>query len=154
MNLWIDAVTDRTQTDVNYVKTQISKGYANFSDDEKTEWLAGLKGAINTSDLERIQNNISILNDVLELGLTILDVADMPQKDLYQNIMENTATIREKAPIIHSTTPEAPAMPLNTYSKWNNIEQILLDIYVILHNNFYHYAGEAYYAGDEIGLLL
>ena len=67
---WEPPVTDRTQTDVNYAKELIAIGWNNMTAEQRTEYLAGLKGCINTSDLSRIENNIQILIDVLELDNT------------------------------------------------------------------------------------
>ena len=71
MLLWIEAVTDRSQNDVYRVLELLEKGWKNFADSEKREWSAGMKGSLNISDLTRIQNNIQLLSDVLELNLTV-----------------------------------------------------------------------------------
>lgn len=55
MLLWQQAVTDRAQSDVDRVLELLEKGWQNFTDDEKTEWSDGMKGAINTSDLGKRQ---------------------------------------------------------------------------------------------------
>ena len=55
MILWKDAVTDRRQSDVEYVLELLEKGWENFTDDEKAAWNNGLKGAQNRTDYERIQ---------------------------------------------------------------------------------------------------
>lgn len=74
MLLWKQAVTDRTQSDVNRILELLEKGWQNFTEDEQSEWRAGMKGALNKSDLLRIQNNVAILNDVLELGLEVFNL--------------------------------------------------------------------------------
>lgn len=153
MLLWQLTVTDRAQSDVNRVLELLEKGWQNFSDDEKNEWNIGLKGALNASDLERIQNNILLLSDILEIGLTVSKVPKLWTESLFQEILENVAAIR-KAYIVYTFTPEIPEVPLNTYEKWNDIEQILEDVYTILLNNFCYYCGNEIYAGDETGLLL
>ena len=68
---WKNAVTDRTQSDVERVLELLKKGWHSFTEEEKETWQKGLKGALNRSDLERIQNNVQLLSDVLELDLTI-----------------------------------------------------------------------------------
>lgn len=152
MLLWQNPVTDRTQSDVERVLELLKKGWQNFTDDEKTEWNVGMKGALNASDLERVQNNIQLLSDVLELDLSVPAVPEPPDETFYELIRSNTSCIRG-AYCIHSTTPETPDAPLNTYSKWNDIEKILADVYEILLNNFHYYCGEIY-AGEDTGLLL
>lgn len=153
MILWQNPVTDRTQDDVERVLKLLEKGWQNFSDEEKTEWSAGMKGALNATDLERIQNNIRLLSDVLELDLSVSAVPEIPDEIFYEAVRVNIASIRG-AYCIHTTTPETPEAPLNTFSKWNDIERILADVYEILLNNFHYYCGSEIYAGDDIGLLL
>lgn len=153
MILWQNPVTDRTQSDVERVLELLEKGWQDFSDKEKTEWSAGMKGALNVTDLERIQNNIQLLSDVLELDLSVSAVPEIPDETFYELVRNNTECIRG-AYCIHATTPETPEAPLNTFSKWNEIEQILADVYEILLNNFHYYCGSEIYAGDDTGLLL
>lgn len=153
MLLWIEAVTDRSQSDIYRVLELLEKGWKNFTDSEKREWYAGMKGTLNTSDLIRIQNNIQLLSDVLELNLTVSDVPEIPTVTLFGEIRENTGKIRS-AYCIHSTTPIVPEEPVNTFEKWNDIEKILSDVYEILLNNFHYYCGTEIYAGESSGLLL
>ena len=151
--LWKDAIVDRDISDVERVKELLNKGWRNFSDEEKAEWSGEMKGALNTSDLERIQNNIQLLSDVLELEIVTDAVPELPTPVFYEQILINTEMIRN-AYCIHETTPITPETPLNTYQKWNDIEKILLDVYEILLNNFHYYCGSEIYAGDATGLLL
>lgn len=153
MLLWIEAVTDRSQSDVYRVLELLKKGWKDFSDSEKQEWSAGMKGSLNASDLERVQNNIQLLSDVLELNLAVSEVSEFPTVSLFNEIRENTGKIRN-AYCIHSTTPIVPNEPLNTFEKWNDIERILDDVYKILLNNFHYYCGTEIYAGESNGLLL
>ena len=153
MLLWIEAVTDRSQSDVYRVLELLKKGWKDFSDSEKQEWSAGMKGSLNASDLERVQNNIQLLSDVLELNLAVSEVPEFPTVSLFNEIRENTGKIRN-AYCIHSTTPIVPDEPLNTFEKWNDIERILDDVYKILLNNFHYYCGTEIYAGESNGLLL
>lgn len=153
MLLWKQTVTDRTQGDVNRVLELLEKGWQNFSDEEKNEWKDGLKGALNVSDLERIQNNIQLLSDVLEIGLNVSVVPELWTESFFQEILDNVEVIR-KAYTVYTFTPQTPQMPLSTYEVWNDIEQILTDVHTILLNNFCYYCGNEIYAGDETGLLL
>lgn len=153
MLLWQQTVTDRAQSDVERIYELLEKEWQNFKDDEKTEWKNGIKGALNKSDLERIQNNTQLLSDVLEIELTVSTVPELPTQSFYAQIIQNTEAIRD-AYCIHSTTPVTPQEPLNTYQKWNDIERILTDVYTILLNNFHYYCGNEIYSGDDTGLLL
>lgn len=159
---WISPVYDRTQADVDKVKQLNDIGYFNMTSAQQTEWLTDLKGALNESDLLRIENNVQILSDVLELDLTTYDgnIPEIPRTTYYTNLKNNVAAIRGTG-YIHADTPTVPNNPYNSYQKINDIEKILFDIHEILSDNFYHfchstsdtpYAG--IYAGEGIGLLL
>ena len=155
MNLWIEPITDRTEEDVKKASEMAATGWEKLTDSEKEEWKAGLKGALNNSDLLRIETDIQILADVLELPLTTYadGIPELPRESYFGNLLSNIEAIRQ-ASAIHSDTPKAPENPVNDYEKINDIEKILSDIYGILMNNFHYYAGNEIYAGDEFGLLL
>lgn len=151
--LWKNAVTDRTQSDVERVVELLKKGWQSFTHEEKETWQKGLKGSLNRADLERIQNNVQLLSDVLELDLVVEEIPEIPKVNFYNTLATNVEAIRG-AYCIHADTPPTPQAPLNTYEKWNDIEKILLDVYGILLNNFSYYCGNEIYAGDATGLLL
>lgn len=150
----VPAVTDRTEEDVKKVKEYRLRGWTNLSEAEKAEWLQGMKGSLNVEDINRIEYNIQLLSDVLELNLTTkqFSITDIPNESDYARIQNNVMAVRQ-AYVVHADTPNAPQIPLNSYRKINDLEKILLDVYEILKNNFFHYAGEIY-AGDEIGAVL
>ncbi len=153
MENWEKAVTDRSQNDVDHVLELLKKGWKNFSQNEKREWMSGMKGALNQSDMQRIQNNTKLLSDVLELELMIKEVPVHPTEDFFISVIKNTEAIRS-AYVIHKNTPKTPKTPINTYQKLNDIEKILDDVHSILLNNFNFYCGTEIYAGDKTGLLL
>lgn len=67
---WIDSVYDRTNLDLTNLKNIINKvkvgGYKSLSSDEQSYWLADLvKGALNYTDLNRIENNMKELQEFL-----------------------------------------------------------------------------------------
>lgn len=152
---WEPPVTDRTQTDVNYAKELIAIGWNNMTAEQRTEYLAGLKGCINTSDLSRIENNIQILIDVLELDKTshVGVVPEFPTANYFLDMKLNVAAIRA-AYCVHADTPEVPELPYNTWQKYNDIEKILTDVYEVVSAQMNYYAGTEIYAGDTVGLLL
>ena len=153
MRLWENEITDRTKADVARVKALMEKRWEEFTAEEQAEWLSGLKGAINTSDLERIINNIELLVEVLELPIEVVALPDIPGVSFQAQLVGNVEKIRAGYGV-KSTTPQTPSIPLNTYNKWNDIERILADVYDLLLNNFSYYCGGEIYAGDEIGFLL
>lgn len=155
MNLWIKPITDRTEADVKKASEMATTGWDNLTDFEKEEWKAGLKGTLNNSDLLRIETDIKILADVLELPLTTYadGIPEFLSESYFDNLLSNIRAIRQ-ASAIHSDTPKVPESPANDYEKINDIEKILSDIYEILMNNFHYYTGNEIYAGDVFGLLL
>lgn len=161
---WIEPVTDRTQADVDRAKYLIEKGYSNLTEDERTEWNAGLKGCLNASDLSRILNNIEILRQVLELNIpaTDLNVPYTPVQSWFSyNVLWRVQMIRE-AYSTYDTTPQTPGYHGGggfytidyTYQDINDVEQILKDVHDIIESNFYYLNIDEVTMGDEVGLIL
>ena len=62
---WIAPITNRTQEDVDLVIQYEKIGYDNFTTEQKVVWNAGMIGALNASDLNRIEGNIQYLANLL-----------------------------------------------------------------------------------------
>lgn len=152
---WKREVTNRSQSDVFRIKALLEKGWISMDDSERTEWLSGMKGSLNRSDLERIENNVQLLSDVLELDLTTYfdEIPDIPTQTYFSTLLSNVESIRN-AYSIHQTTPVTPEAPVNSFEKINAIEQILADVHGILLNNFSYYCGTEIYSGELTGMLL
>lgn len=148
-------MTDRTQEDVDRVADLMNKGWTGMTVEERQEWLAGLKGSLNKIDIERIENNVQLMSDVLELDLTTYHgkLPEYPDESYFERLLSNVAAIRA-AYCVHEDTPEVPEKPVNGYQKINDIEKILSDIHLILLSNFSYHCGNEICAGDSIGLLL
>ncbi len=58
-------ITDRTQADVERVRTLSAKGWASMTDEERAEWAAGMKGAYNVTDLNRVESAVEYLAGLL-----------------------------------------------------------------------------------------
>ena len=56
---------------------------------------------------------------------------EIPNVSYYQ-ILEDTMGSLISYGYGYQTTPQLPSRPYNTYQKWNDIEKILLDIYLVL----------------------
>lgn len=151
---WMPPVTDRTQADVDHARALITTGWENLTADQKSEYLAGLKGCLNISDLFRIENNIQILIDVLELENTshVGAVPEFPTDTYFSDMQSNVSAIRA-AYCVHADTPTVPELPYNTWEKINAVERILADVYEVLSAQFVYYTGEIY-SGESIGLIL
>lgn len=151
---WIAPVTDREADDVAHAKEICSIAWRDMTDAQREEYRAGLKGCINRPDFERIENNVQILLDVLEIGSESF-VGAVPEyltEDYFNRLKTNLNAIRE-AFFVHADTPGVPELPYNTWQKYNDIEKILADVYEVVSSQFHYFTGEIY-AGDETGLLL
>lgn len=60
-----ELITDRSQADVDRVNALALKGWAKMTQAEREEWLAGLKGAYNASDLNRVESAVATLAEQL-----------------------------------------------------------------------------------------
>jgi hypothetical protein len=56
-----ELITDRTERDVERAKALLSKPYSEWSEEERTKFEDGMKGAYNVSDLTRVGNATSFL---------------------------------------------------------------------------------------------
>jgi hypothetical protein len=149
--------TDRTQFDVDRVNALAKKGWENMTAEERSEWNNGLKGAYNYTDLNRVQTAVRYLQDRLagagyhvELSnaktWTLQDVPTMGDMAEY---LADIRAIRE-ALTLYRTTPSVPDTMVGlTYTKANQIEQILFDVDVLLSNviSSFVYSGE-FYGGE------
>lgn len=153
--LWQDAVTDRKQSDIDTVNSLKNIPWDAMTAEQKTAWSRGLKGAMNKADFERIENNIHLLSQVLELDLITYDgnIPYIPTISYWQNLLSNVETIRTSYSI-HSDTPTTPELPVNRFTQINDIEKILMDVYEIILSNFFYESIDEVTMGDEIGLVL
>lgn len=145
-------ITDRTQADVDRVLELSAKGWAGMSAEEQAEWSAGLKGAYNAGDLNRVQEAMEYLAGAFEsYGYAVTlqpvptwSVGEIPTEEQMAAYLANVTALRAVLDM-PSTTPAVPAdMALLTYIEANNIEQILADINQLLANA----AAAWYYSGD------
>ena len=145
-------IYDRTEEDVSRVKELTEKYLSGtITEAEKAEWYGDMKGALNLSDLNRVESNLSVIAGVLDLSITTKTwlIGNIPRESDYQRICDNLQALRNAMPAVN--TPEVPNPPLNTYQKWNDIERIIFNIYDSLMD--YDYAGSEIYAGEGVGTL-
>lgn len=70
----MEFIADRTYGDVQKVIEYEKRGWKNLSEEEQQEWLAGMKGAINDYDLNRMANNlIDIQKELLKRSTNAID---------------------------------------------------------------------------------
>lgn len=114
------------------------------------------KGFINASDMERVETNTELIAGYIAVPVTVKKnwkTGDLPRVSDFKRIRDNVEKIRSGY-VIRADTPETPVQPLNTWQKWNDLEQILYDVFWIYFNNLNNkdYCGEIS-AGEEIGVI-
>lgn len=133
-------ITDRTQADVERVLELSAKGWAGMSAEERAEWGAGLKGAYNAGDLNRVQEAMEYLAGAFaSYGYAVSLQAmpawadgDIPSETQMAAYLSNLSALRSVLAVLPTTPATPESMELLTYVTANNIEQILLDINLIL----------------------
>lgn len=134
-------IYDRTQADVDRVFTLKNKilkeGLTALSVKEKAEYMMGMKGAYNASDLNRVGQAISYITDLLNgYGYSVFvnpktdwTMSDIPTPEQMKQYRQNVATLRQVLSVL-STTPDVPPdMEGLTWQEANDIERILADVY-------------------------
>lgn len=149
-------IYDRVQADVDRVYALRRIGWENMTNEQRKEWMGGLKGCLNTSDLRRIENAVYVIAQLLRVPIQTNkdNLPEIPDRLYFQTLLNNVTELREVG-YFHSDTPEVPAQPLNTYQKINDIEHILHDIYDVYNanNSRFPYCGSEIYASEEDGIL-
>lgn len=134
-------ITDRTQADVDRVLALSAKGWAGMSPEERAEWSAGLRGAYNASDLNRVQEAMEYLAGIfssygytvaLQAMPTTWSDSDIPTEAQMTAYLSNLAALRGVLAVLPTTPATPESMELLTYATANDIERILVDIDLLL----------------------
>lgn len=138
----LDLITDRTKADVDRVINLAAKGIEGMTEDELAEFLAGMKGAYNATDLNRVESavqyvaqrlTIAGLHPVLETK-TLWDKKEFPVREEMERYLGNIRKLRSLLPMA-ADVPAAPEdMDRLTHEEANNIEKILLAIDAVITN--------------------
>lgn len=150
----MELITDRTLADVSRWLTLRDKGYARMTEEERAEWSSGMKGAYNSSDLNRVGEALNYLRDRLAAARYISSTefiaktdwteANIPTPKEIENYLRYVSIIRE-ALAQFATTPPVPEYSGGLdYQEANNIEQILVDVDRLITNMQAH----RYYCGE------
>lgn len=127
-------VTDRTQADVERAKALAAKGFAAMTAAEQAEWLGGIKGAYNASDLNRVGTALNYLAGRLgaicgrsiawsaKTDWAVTDIATASQAAEYRKHIQDI----RNALAYPVGTPDAPELGRLTYTGANDIERILV----------------------------
>lgn len=142
-------ITNRTQADVERVRELAAKGFAAMTAAERAEWLAGMKGAYNASDMNRVGTALNYLAGRLasicgksiawtaKTDWAVTDIITASQAAEYRRQIQD---IRD-ALTYPAGTPDAPQLGRLTYTDANNIERILKlceDLIVNVAKSFRH----------------
>ena len=150
----LNLITDRTERDVERWRVLHNKGYAALTEDERAEWDAGMKGAYNYTDMNRVESAVAFIADRLStVGIYAVPlvhpqwhVGDHPTREDMNRYFENIALLRSTLPL-YTTTPAAPTTQKRLdYLVANDIEKILSDLdrqISAIHQSWY-YAGDVY----------
>lgn len=132
----MNLITDRTQTDVNRVKDLAAKGKAGtWTAAERSEWLAGMKGAYTYKDFNRVESAVAEIAGML--GITVTTVTNWTEKSVLReaDIQRYLANIEKLRTVCKGLT-NTPATPTNlrriSYVTANNIEKILADLETVI----------------------
>ena len=152
----IECILDRTQEDVDAVKALTAKLLSgDYTSEEYAEFKKSMKGALNYSDLERIEYNLNLLKEMFAPYVTInyysMDRDYIPRTTYFTNLLKNVKILRDTMYIL-ATTPQVPALPVNKFKDWNDIEQIIYDVYWTLRRfeRSFYYCGEIYANGNVL----
>ena len=129
-------VTDRTEADASRYSELRDKGWAAMTTAERAEWVAGMKGAYNASDLNRVASAMAYLSQRFASAGYSVPVSsptdwangDIPTKGDMDTYLDDLRRIRAALAVM-DTTPAAPgSMDYLTWAKANDIEKILVDV--------------------------
>lgn len=139
MAVWMTPVVNRTQADVDYALSKLSEWKNNTYGD-----IEELKGCLNVSDINRIENNIQYLSDKLSEYYYFPHAvtkrwteSDLPDITDISRIIGNVEKIIE-AFHQHTLAPDVPDSMVN-FEQINSIEKNIALIRVVLTtmvNNF------------------
>lgn len=142
---FIQPITDRTILDIDKLQEYDEIGYKNLTTEQKNEWLSGMKGALNSSDLNRIESNQQYILSLLSTQYTLTFKTNWLMTDFVEDsdenrILSNLKTLMQ--PFDFDAQMVAPNKPLNYFEKINQIESIILQMY-----NKYNERGESVRGG-------
>ncbi|MDY3240757.1 MAG: hypothetical protein SOW80_11640 [Anaerovoracaceae bacterium] len=153
----LQLVTDRTAADVEHARMLSAKGLENMTVAELEEYLHGMKGAYNASDLIRVESAVEyIAGRFAAAGMhPEVDVYTMWDRNMYpepaemDRYLSNIRIIRGLLPMAPDVPPVPPDMDRLNYEEANDIEKILLavDDAITRISKSWYYSGDIY-AGE------
>ena len=132
----LNLVYDRTADDVAEALRLMEKAFAGtLTDEEKTVWLAGMKGTYGAIDMNRVAAAVSTLSGLLtaagyknEVSAQNFVEGEDSTDEKYSVYLANVQNLRD-AIAVRASTPELPAADAKLdFIGANNIEKILADL--------------------------
>lgn len=126
-------ITDRTEADVLRWKALHDKGWEAMTPEEQSEWVSGMKGAYNYTDMNRVEGFVKELEArFLEKGIrlslstkTDWTRTSWPTENDFKRYFGNVGKVRAAIKAdIHTPAVPTTATPFN-YIKANDLEKIL-----------------------------
>lgn len=126
----INFIIDRTKKDVDRAKhlnAKIANRTATAA--EKAEWLSGLKGSYNYTDLNRVESAVSDLASYL--GVMVETKTNWTERDEINgnNMYRFVSNLQEVKKRYFATTSIPETMSGFSYEAANNIEKMLMEAY-------------------------
>lgn len=154
---FIQPITDRSILDIQKLQEYDEIGYKNLTTEQKNEWLSGMKGALNSSDLNRIESNQQFILNILSNQYILTFKTNWLMTDFVEDSDENRILMNLKTlmqPFNFEEEPQVPEKPLNYFEKINQIENIILQMYNKYYSKIKYYEfqtdnGEDFLVDDE-----
>ena len=154
---FIKPITDRSILDIQKLQEYDEIGYKNLTTEQKNEWLSGMKGALNSSDLNRIESNQQYIFTLLSNQYILTFKTNWLMTDFVEDSDENRILMNLKTlmqPFNFEEEPQVPEKPLNYFEKINQIENIILQMYNKYYSKIKYYEfqtdnGEDFLVDDE-----
>ena len=154
---FIQPITDRSILDIQKLQEYDEIGYKNLTTEQKDEWLSGMKGALNSSDLNRIESNQQYIFTLLSNQYILTFKTNWLMTDFVEDSDENRILMNLKTlmqPFNFEEEPQVPEKPLNYFEKINQIENIILQMYDKYYSKIKYYEfqtdnGEDFLVDDE-----
>ena len=154
---FIQPITDRKILDIDKLQEYDEIGYKNLTTEQKNEWLSGMKGALNSSDLNRIESNQQYIFTLLSNQYILTFKTNWLMTDFVEDSDENRILMNLKTlmqPFNFEEEPQVPEKPLNYFEKINQIENIILQMYNKYYSKIKYYEfqtdnGEDFLVDDE-----
>lgn len=128
-------ITNRTQADVDRV-TELTQKFllGTITTEEKAEYMAGLKGAYNYTDLNRVGEAVAYIANIMNQSghsVSVTAKQDWTVEDI-PTLAQMTAFLTDLS-LLKTNSTATTQVPSNmdrlTYQRANQIEQLLIEAY-------------------------